>query len=48
MVYAYTKNTLKVTRLTVQQVLDDGVFFAGSLEEQGPAFVSVTSQQKGT
>ncbi|WP_103336455.1 ExeA family protein [Pseudotabrizicola formosa] len=48
MVYAYTKNTLKVSRLTVQQVLDDGVFFAGSLVEQGPAFESVTSQQKDT
>ncbi|MFN4128269.1 MAG: ExeA family protein [Paracoccaceae bacterium] len=47
MVYAYTKNTLKVSRLTVQQVLDDGVFFAGSLAEQSPAFQSVNSQQKG-
>jgi general secretion pathway protein A len=28
MVYAYTKNHKRVLRLTVQQVLDDGVFFA--------------------
>ncbi|MBC7737092.1 MAG: AAA family ATPase [Candidatus Saccharibacteria bacterium] len=28
MVYAYSKNITTVTRLTVQQVLDDGVFFA--------------------
>lgn len=46
MVYAYTKNTMKVTRLTVQQVLDDGVFFAGTLAEQDPALESASSQQK--
>ena len=28
MVYAYTKNHKRVLRLTVQQVLEDGVFFA--------------------
>lgn len=33
MVYAYTKGVSKVSRLTVQQVLDDGVFFAGDLME---------------
>lgn len=31
MVYAFTKNTTKVTRLTVQKVLEDGIFFAGEL-----------------
>lgn len=31
MVYAYTKSQKRVSRLTVQQVLDDGVFFAGHL-----------------
>lgn len=31
LVYAYTKEASRVTRLTVQQVLEDGVFFAGSL-----------------
>ncbi len=30
MVYAYTKNTTKVSRITVQQVLNDGVFFGGA------------------
>lgn len=31
MVYAYTKDQNRVSRVTVQQVLDDGVFFAGQL-----------------
>ncbi len=31
MVYAYTKGHRQVPRLTVQQVLDDGVFFGGGL-----------------
>lgn len=31
MVYAYTKDQKRVGRLTVQQVLDDGIFFAGQL-----------------
>ena len=31
MVYAFTGNVQRVMRLTVQQVLDDGVFFAGGL-----------------
>lgn len=31
MVYAYTKENSNVTRLTVQQVLDDGVFFVNTL-----------------
>lgn len=29
MVYAFTKNQQRIMRLTVQQVLEDGVFFAG-------------------
>ncbi len=37
LVYAYTKNTNRVTRLTVQQVLDDGVFFGGNLAGFGLA-----------
>lgn len=32
LVYAFTKNQQRVLRLTVQQVLDDGVFFAGGLQ----------------
>lgn len=31
MVYAFTKDQTRVPRLTVQQVLDDGVFFGGGL-----------------
>ncbi len=34
MVYAYSKERLKVSHLTVQQVLDDGVFFGGGLPPQ--------------
>ncbi len=30
LVYAFTKEQQKVSRLTVQQVLDDGVFFGGA------------------
>jgi type II secretory pathway predicted ATPase ExeA len=33
MVYAFTKENKTVTRLTVQQVLDDGVFFVHTLED---------------
>lgn len=33
MVYAFTKENKTVTRLTVQQVLDDGVFFVNTLED---------------
>ena len=38
MVYAFTKSEASVSRLTVQQVLDDGVFFGGGgpLPAQGP------------
>lgn len=32
MVYAYTKDQLRVSRLTVEQVLEDGVFFAGGTQ----------------
>ncbi len=32
MVYAFTKGNIYVTRLTVQQVLDDGTFFVSTLE----------------
>lgn len=40
MVYAYTKSQPRVSRLTVQQVLDDGVFFGGGkpLLLTAPAF----------
>lgn len=38
MVYAFTKNTTKINRLTVQQVLEDGVFFAGELMDDPPSF----------
>jgi general secretion pathway protein A len=31
LVYAYTKNQQRVLRLTVQQVLEDGVFFGGGV-----------------
>lgn len=41
MVYAFTKNQTRVFRLTVQQVLDDGVFFAGGVLAAGmPEFHS--------
>jgi general secretion pathway protein A len=36
MVYAFTKNQRRVARLTVQQVLDDKVFFAGGLVHVPP------------
>lgn len=36
MVYAYTKNATSISRLTVQQVLDDGVFFAGIVSPAPP------------
>lgn len=52
MVYAYIKNNAKVTRLTVQQVLDDGVFFAGAIEtasddDTRPEMVSKTAPESG-
>jgi len=36
MVYAYTKNNVTVTRLTVQQVLEDGAFFVTTFESEPP------------
>lgn len=45
MVYAFTKNSTKVVRLTVQQVLDDGVFFAGELLREQSALKSSNSHQ---
>jgi len=47
MVYAYTKNQDRVVRLTVQQVLEDGVFFS----DRGPAslpplFLSTQAQKQ--
>ena len=37
LVYAYTKGNKSVTRLTVQQVLDDGAFFVNTLDAPLPA-----------
>jgi type II secretory pathway predicted ATPase ExeA len=36
MVYAFTKDNKNVTRLTVEQVLDDGAFFMSTLVPEGP------------
>ena len=36
LLYAYTENKHSVPRLTVQRVLDDGVFFAGGLPRSSP------------
>ena len=36
MVYAFTKDKQRVLQRTVQQVLDDGVFFAGGVQTAGP------------
>jgi general secretion pathway protein A len=47
MVYAFTKNVSRVMRLTVQQVLDDGVFFAGELLRE-QALSQGTPTQQGT
>lgn len=46
MVYAFTKGNKTVTRLTVQQVLDDGTFFVDTLEDDPPAFQSVNMPEK--
>jgi len=46
MVYAYTKNQQRVLRLTVQQVLDDGVFFGGGTgAAQTPVFKASQKQK---
>jgi type II secretory pathway predicted ATPase ExeA len=39
LVYAFTKEQQKVSRPTVQQVLDDGVFFGGGLPRRGAALM---------
>lgn len=48
LVYAFTKGNKTVTRLTVQQVLDDGVFFVDTLDEQKPIISSVNSEKLPT
>ena len=40
MVYAFTKGNKTVTRITVQQVLEDGTFFVDTLESDPPPFRS--------
>jgi type II secretory pathway predicted ATPase ExeA len=48
LVYAYTKNHNRVTRLTVQHVLDDGVFFgAGPLTLHPPSVSAGHSKKDG-
>lgn len=46
MVYAYTKNEHKVVRLTVQQVLEDGVFFAARQPDARPPMFQSTQAKK--
>ena len=46
LVYAYTKGQQRVSRLTVQQVLDDGVFFAGGVTSEAPAQFQTLRKQK--
>ena len=46
MVYAYTNEQKRIQRLTVQQVLDDGVFFAARNPEILPSFVLRHQKQK--
>lgn len=45
LVYAYTKDRKKVMRLTVQQVLDDGVFFAAH-QPMAPLLFTARPRQK--
>ena len=45
LVYAYTKDRKKVMRLTVQQVLDDGVFFAAH-QPVAPLLFTARPRQK--
>ena len=48
MVYAYTKGQKRILRLTVQQVLDDGVFFGGGTgggSGGGPVFRSTQTSR---
>lgn len=46
MVYAYAKNQSRVLRPTVQQVLDDGVFFGGGAAPLPPLFLRQDQRQK--
>ena len=46
MVYAYTNDQKRIQRLTVQQVLDDGVFFAARSPEILPSFILRNQRQK--
>ena len=46
MVYAYTNDQKRIQRLTVQQVLDDGVFFAARSPEILPSFALRYQKQK--
>lgn len=46
MVYAYAKGQQRVLRLTVQQVLDDGVFFGGGAGSLPPLFLRQDQRQK--
>jgi len=46
MVYAYAKGQQRVLRLTVQQVLDDGVFFGGGVGALPPLFLRADQRQK--
>lgn len=46
LVYAFTKDQFRVHRLTVQQVLDDGVFFAGgTMTETLPPFTTTRTRE---
>lgn len=45
MVYTFTKNQQRVLRLTVQQVLDDAVFFGGGIVPASPGLQSSQKQQ---
>lgn len=46
MVYAYAKNQRRVLRPTVQQVLDDGVFFGGGVTPPSPLFLRQDQRRK--
>ncbi len=48
MVYAYTKENSSVTRLTVQQVLDDGAFFVSTLADPParPEFITARNTDR--
>jgi general secretion pathway protein A len=46
MVYAFTKDQHRIQQLTVQQVLDDGVFFAGGVMVDTPPTFSTVQTGK--